>query len=60
MDVGKTVFHRVGLGQSGEALVRKKYSRTELLRFPANAQVDLIGVEACAGPHFLGKARTGA
>ena len=36
--------------------MRKKFSRTQLLRFTSNVQVDLIGMEACPGSHFLGKA----
>jgi len=28
VDLGKTVFHLVGLNRSGEAVVRKKFSRT--------------------------------
>jgi len=56
IDLGKTVFHLVGLSQTGEVVVRKKFSRTQLLRFTANVQVHLIGMEACAGSHFLGKA----
>jgi transposase len=35
--------------------VRKKSSRTQLLRFTANRQVQLIGMEACGGVHFLGR-----
>ena len=56
INVGKTVFHLVGLSQLGEVVVRKKLSRTQLLRFTANVQASLIGMEACAGSHFLGKA----
>lgn len=56
IDLGKTVFHLVGLSQTGEVVVRKKFSRTQLLRFTANIQVALIGMEACAGSHFLGRA----
>jgi transposase len=56
IDLGKTVFHLVALSQTGELVVRKKFSRTQLLRFTANAQVHLIGMEACPGSHFLGKA----
>ena len=56
IDLGKTVFHLVGLSQTGDLVVRKKFSRTQLLRFTANAQVHLIGMEACPGSHFLGKA----
>jgi transposase len=56
IDLGKTVFHLVGLGHSGEVIVRKKFSRLQLVRFTANVQVDLIGMEACGGSHFLGRA----
>ena len=56
IDLGKTVFHLVGLNHAGAVAVRKKFSRTQLLRFTSNVQVDLIGMEACAGSHFLGKA----
>jgi transposase len=28
----------------------------QLLRFTANQQVQLIGMEACGGSHFLGRA----
>ena len=56
VDLGKTVFHLVGLNQRGEVVVRKKCSRTQLLQFTANVQADLIGMEACAGAHFLGRA----
>jgi transposase len=56
IDLGKTVFHLVGLDEAGEVVVRKKFSRLHLLCFTANVQVDLIGMEACGGSHFLGRA----
>jgi transposase len=56
IDLGKTVFHLVGLNLQGEVVVRKKFSRTQLLRFTANVRVGLIGMEACGGAHFLGRA----
>src|SRR5258707_14714900 len=56
IDLGKTVFHLVGLNLHGEVMVRKKFSRTQLLRFTANVHVELIGMEACGGAHFLGRA----
>ncbi len=56
IDLGKTVFHLVGLNLHGEVVVRKKFSRTQLLRFTANVHVELIGMEACGGAHFLGRA----
>jgi transposase len=56
IDLGKTIFHLVGLNLRGEIVVRKKFSRAQLLRFTANLQVELIGMEACGGAHFLGRA----
>ena len=56
IDLGKTVFHLVGLNELGEVVVRKRFSRAQLLRFTANRKVHLIGMEACGGSHFLGRA----
>ena len=59
INLGKTVFHLVGLSLRGEVVVRKKFSRKQLLHFTANLQVELIGMEACGGAHFLGRALRG-
>ena len=56
IDLGKTNFHLVGLNERGEVVVRKRFSRAQLLRFTANRKVHLIGMEACGGAHFLGRA----
>ena len=56
IDLGKTVFHLVGVNARGEVVVRKKCSRTQLLRFTSNLPSCLIGMEACGGSHFLGRA----
>jgi transposase len=56
IDLGKTIFHVVGVNASGETVVRKKFSRSQLLHFTANLHVRLIGMEACGGAHFLGRA----
>src|ERR1700688_1744601 len=56
IDLGKTVFHLVGLDSTGRAVIRKKCSRKQLLAFTANLEVDLIGMESCSGSHFLGRA----
>jgi transposase len=56
IDLGKTTFHLVGMSQRGEVVVRKRFSRTQLLQFTANLKVELIGMEACGGSHFLGRA----
>ena len=56
IDLGKTSFHLAGLNERGEVVVRKRFSRAQLLRFAANRKVHLIGMEACGGSHFLGRA----
>jgi transposase len=56
IDLGKTTFHLVGMNQRGVVLVRKRFSRNQLLQFTANLKVELIGMEACGGSHFLGRA----
>jgi transposase len=55
IDLGKTIFHLVGLNRGGEVVIRRKFSRLQLLRFTANLRVRLIGMEACRGSHFLGR-----
>src|SRR6478752_1436231 len=59
IDLGKNVFHLVGLDASGRVVVRKRCSRTQLLTFTANVQAQIIGMEACSGAHFLGRALRG-
>jgi len=39
IDLGKTIFHLVGLNAAGEVVLRKKCSRKQLLQFTANLQV---------------------
>jgi transposase len=56
IDLGKTTFHLVALGAAGKVLVRKKFTRNQLLAYTANMPASLIGLEACAGAHFLGRA----
>jgi transposase len=56
IDLGKTTFHLVALGVAGKVLVKKKFTRKQLLAHTANMQTSLIGLEACSGAHFLGRA----
>src|SRR5258708_18278453 len=56
IDLGKATFHMVGLSEGGEVVVRKKFARRQLLQFTSNLRVALIGMEACGGSHFLGRA----
>lgn len=56
IDLGKTTFHLVALGPAGQVLVRRKFSQKQLLIVTANLVSSLIGLEACSGAHFLGRA----
>ena len=56
IDLGKTTFHLVALGDNGKLLLKKKFTQKQLITFTANMQTSLIGMEACAGAHFLGRA----
>ena len=56
IDLGKTTFHLVALGVAGKVLVRKRFTQKQLLAYTANMQTSLIGLEACSGAHFLGRA----
>jgi transposase len=55
IDLGKTTFHLVALGDSGKVLLKKKFTQKQLITFTANMQTTLIGLEACSGAHFLGR-----
>ena len=56
IDLGKTTFHLVALSAVGKVLLRKKFTYKQLIRFTANLKTCLIGMEACSGAHFLGRA----
>ena len=56
IDLGKTTFHLVALGDNGKVLLKKKFTQKQLIGFTASLQTSLIGMEACAGAHFLGRA----
>lgn len=54
IDLGKSVFHLVGLDERGNVVAKKRFSRSQLLSYTANLPSCLIGMEACCGAHFLG------
>ncbi len=55
IDIGKTVFHLVGLSKEGHIVTKKRYSRKQLVTFMVNLPNCLIGIEACPGAHFLAR-----
>ena len=56
IDLGKTTFHLVALDDHGNIVIKRKFSRKQLLAYTANLPSALIGIEACSGAHFLGAA----
>ena len=56
IDLGKTTFHLVALGERNKILLRRKFSRSQLLAYTANLPASLSGLEAGAGAHFMGAA----
>jgi transposase len=56
IDLGKPTLHLVALGAAGQVLLKKKFNQKQLLAYTANLQTSLIGLEACSGAHFLGRA----
>jgi transposase len=45
IDLGKTVFHLVGMDSTGRAVIRKKCSRKQPLAFTANSEAELMGID---------------
>jgi transposase len=56
IDIAKSVFHLVALDGKGTVMVKKKFSRPQLLVYTANLKAEVIGMEACSGAHFLARA----
>ena len=56
IDIDKLTFHLVALDGRGKVVVRRKFSRKQLLAYTAKLKAALIGTEACSGAHFLGAA----
>jgi len=57
IDLGKDSLSPGGAQPARRGLwCARSFSRKQLLHFTANLQVKLIGMEACGGSHFLGRA----
>lgn len=51
IDIGKNVFHLVGMGPRGRLAMQRKLNRAQLPLATANIPACLIGLEACPGAH---------
>src|SRR5437763_16612121 len=56
LDLRKTSFRAVGFDASGSIVLRRRFSRSQLMRFMATLPPCLIGMEACCGAHHVGRA----
>ena len=55
IDLGKNTFHLIGMDARGRIVLRRKISRGQLQQCLVNLPVCLIGLEACAGAHHVGR-----
>jgi transposase len=55
IDIGKSVFHVVGLDTKGNPVFRSRFNRERLLQFLARAAPTIVGMEACPGSNWLAR-----
>jgi transposase len=55
VDLGKNVFHVVGLDERGAIIQRVKFRRDALLTFFERATRTVVGMEACPGSQWLAR-----
>ena len=55
IDIGKNLFHVVGLDNNGAPVQRAKFRRDTLLQFFERAERTLVGMEACPGSQWLAR-----
>ena len=59
LDIAKNVFQVHGVAANGEAVIRRKVRRTELIAFFKDLAPCLVGIEACAGAHHWARELSG-
>lgn len=55
IDLGKHSFHVHCQVRQGNALLRNKFSRSQLATFLATCQACTVVVESCAGAHYMAR-----
>ncbi|MEO0622272.1 MAG: IS110 family transposase [Pseudomonadota bacterium] len=55
IDLGKNVFHLICMDGDGQIVKRRRCSRPQLFAFFRNRPSCLVGMEACASAHFIGR-----
>lgn len=59
IDLGKHNFHVHGQDRQGKALLRRKFSRKQLIEFLANFPPCTVVMEACGGAHHMARQLAG-
>jgi len=59
IDLGKHSFHVHGQDRQGKALLRKKFSRKQLIEFLTTFHACTVVMEACAGAHHMARLLSG-
>ncbi len=55
VDIGKNIFHVVGLDSSGQPVQRVRFRRDTLLQFFERTAPAIVGMEACPGSQWLAR-----
>jgi transposase len=58
VDIGKNIFHVVGVDASGQPIQKVKFRRETLLQFFERAAPALVGMESCPGSQWLARRLT--
>lgn len=53
IEIGKTIFHVVGLYERGAPMQKAKFRRETLLQFFESTEPTVVGMEACPGSQWL-------
>src|SRR5437763_8470100 len=55
VDLGKNLFHVVGIDESGRPIQKASFRRETLLQFFERAAPAVVGMEACPGSQWLAR-----
>ena len=55
VDIGKNIFHVVGLGSDGVPVQKVRFRRDTLLQFFGRAAPAIVGMESCAGSQWIAR-----
>jgi transposase len=55
LDLAKNVFQVHGVDEAGKVVVTRQLRRTQMIEFFRKLPPCLVGMEACAGAHHVGR-----